>query len=63
MNVVAKEEWHRDVDNLNRVERYYLFVHDEREDVDVLFRFSGAVNSALTIEKEHATGVLCLKQI
>ena len=57
---MAEREWHRDVDNLNRVERYYLIVHDEKEGVNVLVRFSWAVNTALAIEIVHAIGASCL---
>ena len=60
MNVVAKGEWHRDVDDLNRVERYYLLVHNEIEGVYILVMFSWAVEAALALEIVHTIGAWCL---
>ena len=60
LNVVAKGEWHRDVDDLNRVERYYLLVHNEIESVNVLVMLSWAVNAALAVEIVHTIGAWCL---
>ena len=60
MNVVAKGEWHRDVDDLNRVERYYLLVHNEIESVNVLVMLSWAVNATLAVEVVHTIGAWCL---
>ena len=60
MNVVAKGKWHRDVDDLNRVERYYLLAHNEIECVNVLVMLSWAINAALAAEIVHTIGAWCL---
>ena len=57
---MAEGKWHRDVDDLNRVERYYLLVHNEIEGVYVLVRFFGAVNATLAVEIVHTIGASCL---